>query len=140
MEIELLNAGLQNVMRPMLVVFIPASSKQIFKDLDEGILTVFLEPLMRKLESAFVEGFSMNFNYPLEVIDPSLLNPNSNQQLKLRSLLMYWTKDHPAQSKVGGFKLSEYHACRRCFLKGKYIQGRRVVYTNNCYEIQNPHE
>ena len=88
-EIELLNLGLQNVMRPVPVVFITASSKQIIKDLDEGILTVFLEPLMCKLESAFVEGFSMNFNYPSKVIDPSLLNPNSNQQLKLRALLMY---------------------------------------------------
>ena len=89
MEIELLNARLQNVMRSMPVVFIPASSKQIIKDLDEGILTVFLEPLMCELESAFVEGFSGNFNYLPEVIDPSLLNPNSKEQLKLRALLMY---------------------------------------------------
>ena len=140
MEIEILNAGSQNVMRPMPVVFIPASSKQIIKDSDEGILTIFLEPFMCELESAFIEGFSMNFNYPPEVIDPSLLNPNSNQQLKLRALLLYWTGDHPAQSKVGGFKLSGYHACRRCFLKGKYIQGHGVVYPNNRYEIQNPHE
>ena len=95
---------------------------------------------MRELESAFIEGVSMNFNYPPEVIDPSLLNPNSNQQLKLRALLLYWTGDHPAQSKVGGFKLSGYHACRRCFLKGKYIQGHGVVYPNNRYEIQNPHQ
>ena len=140
MEIEILNARLQNVMRPMPVVFIPASSKQIIKDSDEGILTVFLEPFMYELESAFIEGFSMNFNYSPEVIDPSLLNPNSNQQLKLRALLLYWTGDHPAQSKVGGFKLSGYYACRRCFLNKKYIQGRGVVYSNNCYEIQNSHE
>ena len=140
MEFELLNAGLQNVMRPMPIVFIPTSSKQIIKDLDEGILTVFLEPFMHELESTFVEGFSTNFNYPPEVIDPSLLNPNSNQQLKLRVLLMYRTKDHPAQSKVGGFKLSGYHACHRCFLKGKYIQRSGLVYPNNRYEIQNPHE
>ena len=139
-EIEILNAGLQNVMRPMPVVFIPASSKQIIKDLDEGILIVFLAPFMHELELAFIEGFSMNFNYPPEVINPSLLNPNSNQQLKLRALLLYWTGDHPAQSKVGGFKLSRYHACCRCFLKEKYIQGRGVVYPNNHYEIQNPHE
>ena len=89
MEIELLNAGLQNVMHPMPIVFIRASSKQIIKDLDEGILIVFLEFLMHKLESAFVEGFSRNFNYPPEVIDPRLLNPNSNEQLKLRALLIY---------------------------------------------------
>ena len=140
MEIELLNLGLQNVMRPMPVVFILASSKQIIKDLDEGILTVFLEPFMHELESAFVEGFSMNFNYPPEVIDPSLVNPNSNQQLKLRALLKYWTGDHPTLSKVGGFNHSGYHVCHQYFLKRKYIQGRGVVYPNNRYEIQNPHK
>ena len=68
LKIELLNAGLQNVMHPMLVVFILASFKQIIEYLDEGILTIFLESLMHKLESTFVEGFSMNFNYPLELL------------------------------------------------------------------------
>ena len=75
-------------MRPMPIVFIPASFKQIIKDSDKGILTVFLEFLMRELESAFIEGFSMNFNYPPEIIDPSLLNPNSSQQLKLNTVFV----------------------------------------------------
>jgi hypothetical protein len=137
-EIELLNDGMQNLMHPMPVLFIPASSNKIVKEFEEGILTVFLEPLLRELESIFVEGFPVKYNYPPEIIDYSLANV---EPLVLRVVLMYWTGDHPAQCKVGGFKTSGYHACRRCHLQGKVLQGRgSVTYPNNRHEVHYPHE
>lgn len=138
MEIELLNAGMQNLMRPMPVVFIPASSDKIVKEFEEGVLTVFLEPFLRELESVFVHGFPVKYNFPSEIID---LNVSNAEPAVLRAMLMYWTGDHPAQCKVGGFKSSGYHACRRCHLPGKLVQGHgSVVYPNNRYEVHHPHE
>ena len=137
-EIELLNAGMQNLMRPMPVVFIPASSDKIIKQFEEGVLTVFLEPFLRELESVFVHGFPVKYNFPSKIID---LNVSNAEPAVLRAVLMYWTGDHPAQCKVGGFKSSGYHACRRCHLRGKLVDGHgSVVYPNNRYEVHHPHE
>ena len=134
----MLNGGMQNFMRPMPVVFIPASSEKIVKELEEGVLTMFLEPLLRELESIFVHGFPVNYNYPSQIIDPSL---STIEPSILRAVLMYWTGDHQAQCKVGGFKSSGYHACRRCHLPGKLLQGRTsIVYPNNRYEVHYPQE
>ena len=122
----MLNGGMQNLMHP--VVFIPASSEKIVKELEEGVLTVFLEPPLRELESTFVHGFPVNYNYPSKIIDPSL---SIIEPTILRPMLMYWTGDHPTQCRVGGFKSSGYNACR-CRLLGKLLQGRSsIVYPNN---------
>ena len=54
---------------------------------------------------------------------------------------MYWTGDHRAQCKVGGFKSFRYHACLRCCLPGKLLQGcSSIVYPNNRYEVHYPQE
>jgi len=84
-EIELLNVGMQNLMRPMLVVFIRASYNKIVKEFEEGVLTIFLEPFLRELEFVFVHGFLVKYNFPFEIID---LNVSNVEPTVLRAMLM----------------------------------------------------
>lgn len=111
-DIEVLNVGKQMGVGLMPVLFISASFNKIFKHMEEHILIVFLE-LIQELESAFLDGFDIVYNYPSCLISSQLPTAsNEDQNVKLHAMLMMWSCDHPAQCKVGGFKDGGYHACR----------------------------
>lgn len=135
-EIEVLNGGKNNSLGPIPLIFIPASSKQIIKDCEDHILTAFLEPLIHNLEIIFIEGFMVKYNYPPHFISPHL--PISDDGIvRLRGILMLWTGDHPAQTKIGGLKDKGYNACRRdVMVQGLY--GKRVVYPDTRRQACHP--
>ncbi|MCO5598075.1 hypothetical protein L7F22_052165 [Adiantum nelumboides] len=68
---------------------------------------------MEELESLFVEGLEIDYNYPLESI-PKLCAMSSSRKFTARAMLMLVTRDHPAQCKIGSFKEGGQSFCRRC--------------------------
>jgi hypothetical protein len=63
-ELEIMNGGKNNILGPIPLVFIPASSKEIIKQSEDHILTMFLEPLFRDLEAPFYNWFSGGLQLP----------------------------------------------------------------------------
>jgi hypothetical protein len=112
-EVEILNGGMENLKRPMPVIFILASSKKLVKEMKEEVMTVFLEPFIKELEYAIIHGFVVSYNFQSELIFEVLPSLSGTSDSKLWAMPMYWTGDHPAQTKVARFKLSGYQACRR---------------------------
>ena len=47
-EVEVLNGGRRNLQRPMPVIFIPTSSKNLLKSGEKEVMTAFLEPFIRE--------------------------------------------------------------------------------------------
>ena len=130
-----MNGGKNNILGPIPLVFIPASSKEIIKQSEDHILTMFLEPLFRDLEALFTTSFLVDHKYPQHLIS-SNLPILENGKARLRGMLMLWTGDHPAQTKIGGLKDKGYNACRRDVMVEGLFE-RRVVYHDNrrqaCY-------
>jgi hypothetical protein len=67
-----MNGRKNNVLGPILVVFIPASSNEIIKQFEDLIFAAFLELLFRDFEVLFSDGFLVNYNYPSHLISSSL--------------------------------------------------------------------
>ena len=65
---EVLNGGRGNLQRPMPVIFIPTSSKNLLKSGEEEVMTAFLGSFIRETESAFIDGFQVCYNFPPELI------------------------------------------------------------------------
>lgn len=128
---------MENLKRPMPVIFIPTSSEKLIKEQEEQVMTAFLEPFMRELEYVLIHGFDVSYNFPLELISPHLIPSTRTSDLKLRAMPMYWTRDHPAQTKVAGFKLSGYQACGRCHMFEK-PSTPKVVYPDNRRQAYDP--
>ena len=55
----------------------------------------------------------MVYNYPVEMIFDKLPKVYISEPIECRPILLIWTGDHPAQTKIGGWKLGGYSACRR---------------------------
>lgn len=130
-----MNGGKNNILGPISLVFIPASSKEIIKQSEDHILAMFLEPLFRDLEALFTIGFLVNYNYSQHLISSNLLILE-NGKARLRGMLMLWTGDHPTHTKIGGLKDKGYNAYRRDVMVEGLFE-RRVVYHDNrrqaCY-------
>ena len=92
---EVLNGGRENLKRSIPVIFIPASLEKLLRGMGEEVMTAFLEPLIRELESVFIEGFEVLYNFPLELIFEGLSPLSGIGDSKLRTMLMYQTGDHP---------------------------------------------
>jgi hypothetical protein len=101
-------------------------------------MTTFLEPLLREMESALIHGFEVCYDFPAELISPHLPPVSETCNSKIRAMLMYWTRDHSAQTKVGGSKLSRYNACRRHKNMAEKVVGNKVMYPNNRHQSHNP--
>ena len=85
-----MNGGKNNILGPIPLVFIPASLKEIIKQTEDHILTMFLEPLFRDLEVLFTTGFLVDYNYPQHLIS-SNLPIIENEKAMIRGMLMLWT-------------------------------------------------
>ena len=96
MEVEILNGGMKNLKRPMPVIFIPASSKEFVKEMEEEVMTAFLQPFIKELEYAIIHGFVVSYNFPSELIFEGLPSLYGTSDSKLWAMPMYWTGDHLA--------------------------------------------
>ena len=83
------------------VLFIPFRCKKIIGS-SSKLFHVFLRPLMEELESLFVQGIEIEYNYPISYIDG--LDNSFSQRFVSRALLMMVIGDHPARCKIGCFK------------------------------------
>ena len=126
-EVEVLNGGKENLQHPIPVIFIPASLEKLLRGTGEEVMTAFLEPLMKELECVFIKGFEVLYNFPPELIFEGLSPLSGTGDLKLRAMLIYWTGDHPAQTKVAGFKTSGYNACRRHYNVVEKVVGAKTA-------------
>lgn len=111
-NLVVLNAGKLEPVGPIPILFIPTSSEKLIKSGDE-VLMSFLQPLITDLEAIYVNGFKVVYNYPVELIYDKLLKVYISEPIECRAILSIWTGDHPAQTKIGGWKLGGYFACRR---------------------------
>jgi hypothetical protein len=64
-KVEILSGGMENLKCPMLPIFIPTLAKKLIKEMEEEVMTAFLEPFIRKLEFAIIHRFVVNYNFPL---------------------------------------------------------------------------
>jgi len=51
--------------------------------------------------------------------------------------MLFWTRDHPTQYSVGGFKTDGYNACRHEHME-EQVYHHRVVYLNNKHQTRHP--
>lgn len=110
--LSVLNAGKENPVGPIPVLFIPSSSEKLIKHRD-GVLASFLKPLFADMEEIFLNGIDVVYAYPTEDISEHIPSLGIDVAIKLRGMLGIWTGDHPAQCKVGCLKLGGYGGCRR---------------------------
>jgi hypothetical protein len=137
-EVEILNGRRENLHRSLPVIFILPSSEKLVRQREEEVMTTFLEPLLREMESALIHGFEVCYNFPVELISPLFPPVSETRNSKVRAMLMYWTGDHPAQTKVAGFKLSGYSACRRHKNVVEKVVGNKVMYPDNRRQSHDP--
>ena len=135
---EVLNGERGNLQCPMPVIFILTSSKNLLKSGEEEVMTAFLEPFIREMEFAFIDGFQECYNFPPELICEGLSILSRIGESKLRAIPIYWTRDHPTQTKVAGFKLSGYNACRCHKNVTEKLDGIKVFYPNNRWQAHDP--
>lgn len=112
-DLVILNAEKVVPIGPISILFIPSSSDKLIKYAYCNILTCFFKPLVKYLESIFVERFPVLYVYLVESISDKLLLILTNELITLRAVVTIWTRDHPAQCKIGGLKMGGYTCCRR---------------------------
>ena len=105
MEIQILNCGKTGSLKILSVLFIPLHLvEDVFLARIKEAKTLFLQPLVDELEALFLTSFSINFAHPPQLIN-RYLHPN-RKPVVLRMMLMMFTRDHPAQTKIGMLKAS----------------------------------
>ncbi|MCO5609473.1 hypothetical protein L7F22_063700 [Adiantum nelumboides] len=106
-EVKILNTGKGSEVRALPMIFIPFSCKKIIGS-SSKLFHVFLRPLLQELESLFINGIEIHYNYPINSIS-GLCNSSSSQTFNARAILMMVTGDHPAQCKIGVSKRVAKH-------------------------------
>ncbi len=74
MDLSILNCGRENTLDPIPIMFIPSSSEKIIKQADPHVLTSFLKPVMIDLERVFVDGFPVQYAYPIQLISECMFD------------------------------------------------------------------
>ncbi|MCO5605605.1 hypothetical protein L7F22_059788 [Adiantum nelumboides] len=137
-EVKILNTGKGSEVRALPVIFIPFSCKKIIGS-SSKLFHVFLRPLLQELESLFINGIEIHYNYPINSIS-GLCNSSSSQTFNARAILMMVTGDHPAQCKIGCFKEGGQAFCRRCKAEARQeTEGSgRYIYDQNRFQFKYP--
>ncbi|MCO5602802.1 hypothetical protein L7F22_056941 [Adiantum nelumboides] len=118
------------------VLFLPLSHKDLGKK-HSDILASFLHPLICDLETSFSEGFDVDYSYPTNAIHTNI----QGGLVRLRTMLMLCTGDHPAQCKLGQLKDGGKSFCRRDKAHIALVEeahGGRYVYDRNSYQGRYP--
>ena len=121
--LTVLNAGKENPVGSIPVLFIPSSSEKLIKH-SNVVLASFLKPLLADMEEIFLNEIDVVYAYPTEDISEHIPSLGIDVAIKLRGMRLTWNKvnhenfgiwtgDHPAQCKVGCLKLGGYGGCRR---------------------------
>jgi len=110
-DLSILNCGRENTLDPIPIMLIPSSLEKIIKQADPHILTTFLKPLMIDLERVFIDGFLVQYAYPIESISECMFDDLPFGLVTLRAIVMVWIGDHPTQCKVGAVKSEGYFGC-----------------------------
>lgn len=124
-EMVILNGGKKGNIGPLPTIFLPFSTIELEKKHGD-ILSHFLVPILRDLETLFLEGLEIAYNYPCSRIFEGL--EGSGNSCTLRGILMLWTGDHPAQSKLGLLKDGGKNGCRRDRPHTKKVSGGHIPY------------
>jgi len=66
---------------------------------------------MTDLERLFVDGFPVQYAYPIKSINECMFADLPSGLATLRAMVMVWISDHPAQCKVGAVKSGGYSEC-----------------------------
>ncbi|MCO5587093.1 hypothetical protein L7F22_041039 [Adiantum nelumboides] len=137
-EVKILNTGKGSEVRALPVIFIPFSCKKIIGS-SSKLFHVFLKPLLQELESLFINGIEIQYNYPINSIS-GLCNSSSSQTFNARAILMMVAGDHPAQCKIGCFKEGGQAFCRRCKAEARQeTKGSgRYIYDQNRFQFKYP--
>jgi hypothetical protein len=125
-DLSILNCGRANTLDPIPIMCIPSSLEKIIKQVDPHVLTTFLKPLMIDLERVFVDGFPIQYAYPIESINECMFDDLPSGLVTLRAIVMVWIGDHLAQCKVGAMKSGGYSGCQR-----HYVTSRWCVQSDN---------
>jgi len=120
MDLSILNCGRANTLDPILIMFIPSSLEKIIKQVDPHVLTTFLKPLMIDLKRVFVDGFLVQYAYPIKSINECMFDDLPFGLATLWAIVMVWIGDHPAQCKVGAVKSEGYFGCRCHYVTSKW--------------------
>ncbi|MCO5615146.1 hypothetical protein L7F22_069435 [Adiantum nelumboides] len=107
-EVVVLNGGKRSIIGSLPVLFLPLSHKDLEKK-HSDILASFLHPLICDLETSFSEGFDVDYSYPTNAVHTNI----QGGLVRLRTMLMLCTGDHPAQCKLGQLKDGGKSFCRR---------------------------
>ncbi|MCO5612716.1 hypothetical protein L7F22_066985 [Adiantum nelumboides] len=133
-----LNAGKSATIGPLPIMFIPFNAIELEKKHGD-LLSYFMVPLVRDLEELFLKGLKTNFNYPCSYISSAL--QDEDNECTLRAVLMVWTGDHPAQCKLGLFKVGGKDGCRRDRVHAERVNSGQIpfyVYSNNRLQGRPP--
>jgi hypothetical protein len=90
-----LNAGIENPIGPIPVLFIPSSSEKLIKHRD-GIFVSFLKSLFADMQEIFLNGIDVVYANPAEDISEHMPSLGIDVAIKLRGMLGIWTGDHLA--------------------------------------------
>ncbi|MCO5595320.1 hypothetical protein L7F22_049361 [Adiantum nelumboides] len=137
-EVVVLNGGKRSIIGSLPVLFLPLSHKDLEKK-HSDILTSFLHPLICDLETSFSEGFDVDYSYPTNAIHTNI----QGGLVRLRTMFMLCTGDHPAQCKLGQLKDGGKSFCRRDKAHVTLVEeahGGRYVYDRNRYQGRYPPE
>ncbi|MCO5548762.1 hypothetical protein L7F22_002224 [Adiantum nelumboides] len=137
-EVVVLNDGKRSVIGSLPVLFLPLSHKDLEKK-HSDILASFLHPLICDLETSNSEGFDVDYSYPTNAIHTNI----QGGLVRLRTMLMLCTGDHPAQCKLGQLKDGGKSFCRRDKAHVTLVEeahGGRYVYDRNRYQGRYPPE
>jgi hypothetical protein len=141
-DLSILNCGRANTLDPIPIMFIPSNLEKIIKQANPHVLTTFLKPLMTDLEKVFVDGFLVQYAYPIESISECMFNDFLSGLATLRAIVMVWTGDHPAQCKVGAVKSGGYSGCRHHYVTSRWRarSGNKgfVEYHDNRKHMRHP--
>jgi hypothetical protein len=72
-EIVLLNTGKASQLGAIPILFRPASSDKLVKNVDTNVLFAFLKPFIEELEDTFINGFPISYAYPGSYISEELI-------------------------------------------------------------------
>lgn len=125
-EMVILNGGKKGNIGPLPTIFLPFNATELEKKHGD-ILSHFLVPILKDLETLFLEGLKITFNYPSSKISKGL--EGSGNLCTLRGLLMMWIGDHQVTIQpIGLFKDGGKNGCRRDRPHTKKVSGGLIPY------------
>jgi hypothetical protein len=75
---------------------------------------------MIDLERLFVDGFPIQYAYPIQLINECMFEDLPSGLATLCAIVMVWTSDHPAQCKVGAVKSGGYSKCQHHYVTSRW--------------------